>query len=94
MLISRSDDKSIEPEGITIGRVGNKTLLFVGMERSDAVAVYDIQIQIALCNLQWLNCGVGPEGVAFVSASDSPNGKSLLIVSSEVDGVVKIFTTQ
>jgi hypothetical protein len=43
--------------------------------------------------LQWFNCGVGPEGVAFVSASDSPNGKSLLIVSSEVDGIVKIFTT-
>jgi hypothetical protein len=36
---------------------------------------------------------VGPEGVAFVSASDSPNGKGLLIVSSEVDGIVKIFTT-
>ena len=54
---SRSDDKSVEPEGITIGRVGNKTLL-------------------------------------FVNAADSPNGKSLLIISSEVDGIVKIYTTQ
>jgi hypothetical protein len=91
---SRSDDKSIEPEGITIGRVGNKTLLFVGMERADAVAVYDITDPDSPVYLQWLNCGVGPEGVAFVSANDSPNGKSLLIVSSEVDGIVKIFTTQ
>ena len=91
---SRSDDKSIEPEGITIGRVGNKTLLFVGMERADAVAVYDITDPDSPVYLQWLNCGVGPEGVAFVSSSDSPNGKSLLIVSSEVDGIVKIFTTQ
>jgi len=91
---ARSDDKSIEPEGITIGRVGNKTLLFVGMERADAVAVYDITDPDSPVYLQWLNCGVGPEGVAFVSASDSPNGKGLLIVSSEVDGVVKIFTTQ
>jgi len=91
---SRSDDKSIEPEGITIGRVGNRTLLFIGMERSDAVAVYDITDPDSPVYLQWLNCGVGPEGVAFVSASDSPNGKSLLIVSSEVDGIVKIFTTQ
>jgi DNA-binding beta-propeller fold protein YncE len=91
---SRSDDKSIEPEGIAIGRVGNKTLLFVGMERADAVAVYNITDPDSPVYLQWPNCGVGPEGVAFVSASDSPNGKSLLIVSSEVDGIVKIFTTQ
>ena len=90
---SRSDDKSIEPEGIAIGRVGNKTLLFVGMERSDAVAVYNITDPDSPVYLQWLNCGVGPEGVVFVSSSDSPNGKGLLIVSSEVDGIVKIFTT-
>jgi hypothetical protein len=63
------------------------------MERADAVAVYNITDPDSPVYLQWLNCGVGPEGVAFVSASDSPNGKSLLIVSSEVDGVVKIFTT-
>ena len=91
---SRSDDKSTEPEGLAIGRVGNKNLLFVGMERADAVAVYNITDPDSPVFLQWLNCGVGPEGVAFVSASDSPNGKSLLIVSSEVDGIVKIFTTQ
>ena len=90
---SRSDDKSIEPEGIAIGRVGNKNLLFVGLERSDAVAVYDITDPDSPVYLQWLNCGVGPEGLAFVSSSDSPNGKGLLIVSSEVDGIVKIFTT-
>lgn len=91
---SRSDDKSIEPEGMAIGRVGNKNLLFVGLERADAVAVYDITDPDSPVFLQWLNSGVGPEGVAFVPASDSPNGKGILIVSSEVDGIVKIFTTQ
>lgn len=90
---SRSDDKSIEPEGLTIGRVGNKNLLFVGMERADAIAVYNVTDVEAPVFLQWLDVGVGPEGVLFVPASDSPNGKSLLIVSSEVDGIVKIFTT-
>jgi DNA-binding beta-propeller fold protein YncE len=90
---SRSDDKSIEPEGVTIGRVGNKNLLFVGMERADAVAVYNVTDVEAPVFLQWLNAGVGPEGVLFVPAADSPNGKSLLIVSSEVDGIVKIFAT-
>ena len=91
---SRSDDKSTEAEGITIGRAGNKNLLFVGMERSDAVAVYDVTDPDSPVYLQWLNCGVGPEGVLFVNAGESPNGKGLLIVSSETDGVVKIFTTQ
>ncbi len=90
---ARSDDKSIEPEGIVIGRVGNKNLLFVGMERADAVAVYNITDVENPVFVQWLNCGVGPEGVAFVPANESSNGKSLLIVSSEVDGIVKIFTT-
>jgi DNA-binding beta-propeller fold protein YncE len=91
---NRSDDKSIEPEGITIGRVGNKNLLFIGMERADAAAIYNITDPDSPVFMQWLNCGVGPEGVLFVNASDSPNGKSLFIVSSEVDGIVKIFTTQ
>ena len=39
---TRSDDKSIEPESITIGRVGSKLVAYVGLERVDAVAIYDI----------------------------------------------------
>ena len=64
------------------------------MERADAAAVYDITDPDDPVFLQWLNCGIGPEGILFVPASESPNGKSLLILSSEVDGVVKIFVTQ
>lgn len=90
---SRSDDKGTEPEGITIGRVGNNNILFVGMERADAVAVYDVTNPVKPVFLQILNCGVGPEGVLFVAADKSPNGKSMLIVSSEVDGIVKIYST-
>ena len=89
----RSDDKGCEPEGITIGRVGNNNLLFVGLERANAVMLYDITNPVKPTYLQWLNTGVGPEGVLFISADKSPNGKSMLIVSSETDGVIKIFTT-
>ena len=90
---SRSDDKGTEPEGLAIGRVGNNNLLFVGMERADAVAIYDITDPLNPVFRQILPSGVGPEGVLFVSADKSPNGKSLLIVSSEVDGIVKIYST-
>ncbi|HEY0608910.1 MAG TPA: choice-of-anchor I family protein [Chitinophaga sp.] len=89
---TRSDDKGVEPEGIALGLIGNKNIAFVGMERVDAVAVYDVSNPGAPVFLQLLKTGDAPEGVLFVSAKDSPTKKSLLIVSSEGDGVVKVFT--
>ena len=34
---------------------------------------------------------LGPEGLVFISASKSPNGKPLLAVSNEVSGTTTIF---
>lgn len=87
----RSDDKSIEPEGITLGVVGRKTVAFVGMERVDAVAVYDVTNPAAPVFLQMVKCGDAPEGVLFIPAKDSPIQKSLLVVSSEDDGLIKVY---
>lgn len=87
----RSDDKGIEPEGVTTGLVNGKTLAFVALERADAVAVYDLSNPAAPQFLQLLNTGDAPEGVLYVSPKNSPNGRSLLIVSSEEDGVVKAY---
>lgn len=89
---ARSDDKGVEPEGITLGQVNNKNIAFIGMERADAIAVYDVSMPSAPAFLQMLKSGDAPEGVLFVAAKDSPTGKSLLIVSSEDDGVLKIYT--
>ena len=88
---SRSDAKGAEPEGVVIGKVGQRTIAFIGLERVDAVAVYDVTNSYAPQFLQLLLSGDAPEGLVFVSAEDSPNGKSLFIVSSEGDGVVKLF---
>ncbi|SMC41938.1 choice-of-anchor I family protein [Pedobacter africanus] len=88
----RSDDKSVEPEGIAIGTVGNKKVAFVGMERADAVAVYDLTNPASPVFLKLLKCGDAPEGLLFIPAKDSPTKKSLLVVSSEGDGVVKVYT--
>lgn len=87
----RSDDKSIEPEGITIGVVGKKTVAFVGLERVDAVAIYDVSNPAAPVFLQMVKCGDAPEGVLFIPAKDSPVKKSLLVVSSEDDGLIKVY---
>jgi len=89
---TRSDDKSVEPEGITIGKVGHKNVAFVGLERADAVAVYDVTTPSKPVFLQLLKCGDAPEGVLIISAKNSPTKKSLLLVSSENDGVIKVYT--
>jgi DNA-binding beta-propeller fold protein YncE len=88
----RSDDKSVEPEGIAIGKIGNKNVAFVGMERADAVAVYDVTDPVKPVFLQLLKCGDAPEGVLIIPAKDSPTKKSLLVLSSENDGVIKVYT--
>ena len=88
----RSDDKSVEPEGIALGTVGNKKIAFVGLERADAVAVYDVTVPTNPVFLKMLKCGDAPEGVLFIPAKNSPTKKSLLVVSSENDGVLTVYT--
>jgi hypothetical protein len=90
---SRSDDKGSEPEGVTIGRIENTNLLFIGTERANGIFVYDITNPTKPRFMQWLQAGEGPEGLQFVEAALSPTGKSLLIVSNETEGVVKIYST-
>ena len=87
----RSDAKGVEPEGVTLGEIGNRTIAFIGLERVDAIVTYDVTNPYNPQFLQILEGGDAPEGLVFVSAKDSPNGKSLFIVSSEGDGSVKIF---
>ncbi len=87
----RSDDKGVEPEGVTVGLMNNKPIAFVGMERADAIAVYDVSDPMAPQFLQLVKTGDAPEGVLFVSAAQSPNGRSMVIVSSEGDGTVRIY---
>lgn len=88
----RSDDKSVEPEGIVIGTVGHKKIAFVGMERADAVAVYDVTLPANPVFLKLLKTGDAPEGVLFIPAKNSPTKKSLIVVSSEGDGVLKVYS--
>ncbi len=87
----RSDNKGVEPEGISVVTMGKQKIAFVGLERADAVAIYDVTNPQSAKFLQLLSTGDAPEGLLFVNAKDSPNGKSMLIVSSEEDGVVKFF---
>lgn len=88
---ARSDDKGSEPEAITLGRVGAKTIAIVGMERADAMAIYDVTDPTAPVFVKMYKTGDAPEGVLFIPASKSPIQQSLIVVSSENDGFVKIY---
>ncbi|EIK45639.1 hypothetical protein O59_001278 [Cellvibrio sp. BR] len=89
----RSDAKGVEPENLAIGMVGSKRFVFVGLERADAVAVYDIT---DLGNIQFSQMLItegddAPEGILFISAANSPNGNPLLVVSNEESGNVTVY---
>lgn len=59
---SRSENKGCEPESVEAGRYGGRTLLFVGSERCNAVAVYDVSGGTPV-PLQVLPTGIRPEGL-------------------------------
>ncbi|HEY6503135.1 MAG TPA: choice-of-anchor I family protein [Chitinophagaceae bacterium] len=90
---ARSDDKGVEPEGITLGYIGNRVIAFVGMERADLVALYDVTDPQHPVFIKSLPTGDAPEGLLFIPAKYSPSNKSLLVVSSEGDGTVKVYQT-
>lgn len=101
---NRSDDKGPEPEALTVGEIDGKTIAFIGLERVGGVMAYDVTDP---ANAQFLGYhnnrdfsgnaeagkagDLGPEGLAFISAAQSPNGKDLLAVANEVSGTTSIF---
>lgn len=89
----RSDAKGVEPENLTVGMIGSKRFAFIGLERADAVAVYDITDIANVQFAQFLKTpnDDAPEGILFVSAADSPNGNPLLVVSNEDSGNVTVY---
>lgn len=88
---TRSDNKGVEVEGVTVAQVNGRTLAFIGMERVDMIAIYDVTTPASPKFVQLFASGDAPEGLLFVKPKDSPNGRSLLVVASEGDGTVKFF---
>ena len=96
---NRSDDKGPEPEGLTLGTIDGRTYAFIGFERVGGIMVYDITnphhatYETYINNRDFgTNTGdLGPEGLTFIPASDSPNGRNLLAVGNEVSGSTTIY---
>ncbi len=96
-LDGRSASKGPEPEGVTVARFGTKTFAFIGLERVGGVMVYDVTTPSAASFVTYLNTRTeatgdrGPEGLTFISATDSPNSRPLLIVGNETSGTTAVL---
>lgn len=91
---TRSDNKGPETEGVTISVVNNRTYAFIGLERVGGVMVYEITNPQKPQFIEYSPAQPGdqaPEGISFIAANDSPNGKNLLILSNEVSKTVTVY---
>ncbi len=99
---SRSDAKGTEPEALTIGSIGSQVFAFVGLERMSGILVYNITNPYNVIFTDYFyNRGVdegeeisgdlGPEGMTFINAQNSPTGKALLVIGNEISGSVAIW---
>ena len=96
---TRSDNKGPEPEGIAVGKIEGRWYAFVGLERIGGIAVFDITDPAAPRLDDYVNPrdfagdaeagtagDLGPEGITFVPAAESPSGEAMLFVTNEVSG--------
>lgn len=96
-LDGRSASKGPEPEGVVVGKFGNKTYAFIGLERVGGVMVYDVSKPASASFVTYLNTrdgdkgDLGPEGLTLIPANKSPNNKPLLVVGNEVSGTTAIM---
>lgn len=102
---SRSDDKGVEPEAITIAEIGDNTFAFIGLERMGGVMVYEISNPKEPVYVNYYNNrnfdvdaesadagDLGVENIVVINAVDSPNGRDLMVTANEVSGTISIFT--
>lgn len=93
---TRSDNKSIEPEGITIGEIDGRQYAFVSVERSRGVMVFDVTnpLDVTPAGFATVPTDRNPEDITFISAADSPNGKNLIAVTNETSNTLTIYTVK
>ncbi|MDU0368877.1 choice-of-anchor I family protein [Hymenobacter endophyticus] len=99
---NRSDDKGPEPEGVATGMVRDTVYAFVSLERIGGVAVFNVNNPaqpklVQYVNNRSLTSGTGdqgPEGIVFISGSNSPTGQPLLLLANEVSSTVSVYGIQ
>lgn len=107
---TRSDDKGPEPEALAYGEVDGRHYVFVGAERQNGIFQFDVTDLSRVSIVGYYNIVdgtkvvtgtqyVSPETIVFVSATDSPTGKPVLLVGYEgvepaISGSVAVLEVQ
>ena len=97
---TRSDAKGAEPEALALGKIGDRTYAFIGLERMAGIMIYDITNPFNVSFVDYfINRGtsegaevtgdLAPEGMAFVPATETSAAK--LIVGNEISGSVTVW---
>ncbi len=102
---SRSDAKGPEPEGVVVGLVAGVPHAFIGLERIGGVMVYSLDQPANPRFVTYLNNrdfmgdpeagtagDLGPEGLVFIPAAESPTGGMMLAVTNEVSGTTTLYS--
>lgn len=101
---TRSDDKGPEPESVITENLYGRIYAFVGLERIGGVTIWDVTDPQAPQFIVYRNhrnfdgnpgdgtaLDLGPEGLLYIPAADSPNGFDLLVTANELSGTTSIF---
>ena len=96
----RSGKKGVEAENVTIGNVGEKIYAFIGLERIGGVMLYDVTNPEKISYANYINSrdfsadiagDDSPEGLCFISESESVDGNAHLLTACEVSGTVAAY---
>ncbi len=87
-----------------MGEIGERTYAFIGLERIGGIMMYDVSSPHAPVFVDYVNNrdfsaappapeagDLGPEGLTFISAHDSPTRRPMLAVAHEISGTVTLF---
>jgi hypothetical protein len=91
---------------LAVGKVSGRTIAFIGLERIGGVMIYDVSDPAQPVFQDYVNNrnfaadpedelelagDLGPEGLLFIKAEDSPSGAPLLVVANEISGTTTIY---
>ena len=99
---NRSDNKGPEPEGVVTALINGMHYAFISLERIGGVMVYNISNPQAPYFVQYINNrgvaqetgDLGPEGIIFLSAEESPNDTAMVIVANEISGTLTFYSLE
>ncbi len=90
----RSGNKGIEPEALTLGKIDGKIYAFIGLERQNAIIIYNITNPYKPSFVNYVIAdkdNLSPEGMTFISKENSPTKNALLLVAYEGSGSIVIY---